>query len=456
MKKNIKWLINIAAICLCICAMAIGVYAAKQASLSTKGTITFTAVGCDLEITGTLSGYATDIYATTTSSKELSKVTLEEANSYTGAVDIGEVYFSEFAAEEPQIVMTLNIKNNSKFVVSGIVTVPDTIANGNIKIEKNTDKVNMAAETGRSTVVITFTLVNLEENVEINLSELSDLNIKFDKSTEHLEMELYKEDGLLWLEAGTYPTEVAEGETDIYGDYKGKPIRWFAFAKVNGTVDESTGIFTKTEVLETLSGKKGSASTDTCDVLNLDNISGNYYFISEFVLMQSAMGDNYNTIDKDGDGEGNALAPANDYQYSEIRKYIDGDMLTKFSMKNIVDVYATQRVLESEAGYMYNSASGMYDSVTIMENCTSKMWILSETESYFLPEGNLAASTGGTRGTTYPKAVSTGYWWLRSQGQLSSSTYKYVDTSGSLNWNNLTCMYGLRTAFQYTIAEGTI
>jgi len=187
-----------------------------------------------------------------------------------------------------------------------------------------------------------------------------------------------------------------------------------------------------------------------------NNISGNYYFISEFVLMQSAMGDNYNTIDKDGDGEGNALAPANDYQYSEIRKYIDGDMLTKFSMKNIVDVYATQRVLESEAGYMYNSASGMYDSVTIMENCTSKMWILSETESYFLPEGNLAASTGGTRGTTYPKAVSTGYWWLRSQGQLSSSTYKYVDTSGSLNWNNLTCMYGLRTAFQYTIAEGTI
>ncbi|MBE7074916.1 MAG: hypothetical protein E7376_02950, partial [Clostridiales bacterium] len=58
MKKNYKWLINIAAICLCICAMAIGIYAAKQASLTATGTIGFTAHDCTVEVSGTIDAYA--------------------------------------------------------------------------------------------------------------------------------------------------------------------------------------------------------------------------------------------------------------------------------------------------------------------------------------------------------------------------------------------------------------
>ncbi|MBE7074853.1 MAG: hypothetical protein E7376_02615 [Clostridiales bacterium] len=467
MKKNIKLLINIAAICLCVCAMAIGVYAAKQASLSTKGTITFTAVGCDLEITGTLSGYATDIYATTTSTKDLTKVTLNDTNNYTGAVDVGAVYFSEFASEEPQIVMTLNIKNNSKFKVSGYVSVPDTVADGNIEVKTNIDKVNMSAETGTATVVITFALTNLKEDTQINLSELTDLNIQFEKFTDNSDVPFYIEDDILYLEFGTYPTEVAEGETDIYGDYKGKPIRWFAFAKVDGTVDETTGVFTKTEVLQTLSGKKGSADTDTCDVLDFgvpaSSLCGSYYFISEFILDSHVYHKDGSLIDKDGDGSGTETAPSHDYQYADIRTYLESEFIEKFGIDIITQGLAIERILEPEAGNVSNPTGG-YDTVTNMENCSNKLWLLSETEVSFLTARYSYTNLGTfTSLTCYPKNDSNyaatqndNRWGTRTPAPVTSSCIKYISgmsifqSPGSYVYEEI----GIRPAFQVTIPEG--
>ncbi|MBE7075083.1 MAG: hypothetical protein E7376_03815, partial [Clostridiales bacterium] len=61
MKKNIKWLINVATICLCLCAIAIGIYAAKQASLTATGTIGFTATNVYAEVSGQTSGAAEEV-----------------------------------------------------------------------------------------------------------------------------------------------------------------------------------------------------------------------------------------------------------------------------------------------------------------------------------------------------------------------------------------------------------
>jgi len=61
MKKNFKWLINVATICLCLCAIAIGVYAAKQASLTATGTIGFTATNVYAEVSGQTSGAAEEV-----------------------------------------------------------------------------------------------------------------------------------------------------------------------------------------------------------------------------------------------------------------------------------------------------------------------------------------------------------------------------------------------------------
>ncbi|MBE7074993.1 MAG: hypothetical protein E7376_03345, partial [Clostridiales bacterium] len=59
MKNKFKWLINVFTLVLCVCALAIGVYAAKQASLTATGTIGFKAHGVDMNVTGYIYGHAT-------------------------------------------------------------------------------------------------------------------------------------------------------------------------------------------------------------------------------------------------------------------------------------------------------------------------------------------------------------------------------------------------------------
>ena len=130
-KRRYKILLNIATLCLCLAAIAVGVYSVKTAQLNITGTIGFQAHNCDVYVNGTLTG------ASTLSGTTLTPTTLyyyDKTNNNTDTTKyvnvhndttgwaIGDVYFDDMnnvpeGKLAQDIVITLKIYNNSKFPV---------------------------------------------------------------------------------------------------------------------------------------------------------------------------------------------------------------------------------------------------------------------------------------------------------------------------------------------------
>ena len=143
MKKKFGILINIAVICLCICALAIGVYSATTAQLTVSGSIGFTAHNCELQVDITKQGYADpqDItkYITTAESVDLDSKTQATTGklggnnpTFNGNVDLGTMNFTDLAEDTiPPIIVKVTVTNISAYPVSGFVMVEVPI-NSNI------------------------------------------------------------------------------------------------------------------------------------------------------------------------------------------------------------------------------------------------------------------------------------------------------------------------------------
>ncbi len=56
-KRKFNFIIDIAVLCLCVAAIAIGVYSAKQATLNVSGTIGFNAHDCEVAVSGVMNAY---------------------------------------------------------------------------------------------------------------------------------------------------------------------------------------------------------------------------------------------------------------------------------------------------------------------------------------------------------------------------------------------------------------
>ncbi|MBE7075084.1 MAG: hypothetical protein E7376_03820, partial [Clostridiales bacterium] len=138
MKKKFKWLINVATLVLCVCALAIGVYAAKQASLTATGTIGFKAHGLDLSITGTMYGHATTKDGQAVTSADPTALTSTFTDG-TGTMTLGNMYFSDLGTEVEDIVITLTIQNNTLYAVEGVLSLPTTF--NTISFEKTNNPI---------------------------------------------------------------------------------------------------------------------------------------------------------------------------------------------------------------------------------------------------------------------------------------------------------------------------
>ena len=58
MKRKYSWIFNVVVICLCLCAIAFGVYSATTASITASGKIAFTAHGCKASATVAMRGHS--------------------------------------------------------------------------------------------------------------------------------------------------------------------------------------------------------------------------------------------------------------------------------------------------------------------------------------------------------------------------------------------------------------
>lgn len=138
-KRKFNFIIDIAVLCLCVAAIAIGVYSAKQATLNVSGTIGFNAHDCEVAVSGVMNAYTQNANGTNDAVvKYFNKTEAEggEANIVKGSGstntwDIGSVCFDDLNVDKYHYVndisFTFNITNNSAFYVD--VTVDQKCIN---------------------------------------------------------------------------------------------------------------------------------------------------------------------------------------------------------------------------------------------------------------------------------------------------------------------------------------
>ena len=127
-KKKLTFLTDIAVLVLCVCAIAIGVYSAKNASLNVGGTVGFIAHNCNVRVYGEITGAvdANDVELTENSetatpffregtSGKVGKVVSDKANN---EWNFGKIYFSDLNTSEGKavndIIFTFTLTNLSE------------------------------------------------------------------------------------------------------------------------------------------------------------------------------------------------------------------------------------------------------------------------------------------------------------------------------------------------------
>lgn len=189
-KKKLTFLTDIAVLVLCVCAIAIGVYSAKNASINIGGSVGFNAHDCKVRVLGKISGAydkdgnkltenndsATVLFAdaTDTTKGKLITGTSEENNWI-----FGNIYYNDLTAPNSyslaeDIVFTFEITNESAYDVAFKVikptSLPDnivssiTIDNNEQTEETENDATLLNKRGDKVTVVLTLRL-GYEENI---------------------------------------------------------------------------------------------------------------------------------------------------------------------------------------------------------------------------------------------------------------------------------------------------
>ncbi len=157
-KRKFSILLNVAVLCLCVAAIAFGVYSAKNASLNVTGTIGFQAHNCQVKV----EGYIT--YAMRSVNDEWQEVknstggsgstawsdTFSTGDAYLSSSTVqtwnfGDIYFDDMASyqEAPTAIMiTIKISNYSKFPVGATLSGNATATGFTVKT------INLATQLG--------------------------------------------------------------------------------------------------------------------------------------------------------------------------------------------------------------------------------------------------------------------------------------------------------------------
>ncbi|MBE7082272.1 MAG: hypothetical protein E7378_01145 [Clostridiales bacterium] len=138
MKRKLVFIFNIVSFCLCVCAIAIGVWSVKRASLFLNGDIGFVGNNCNATITIEVDGAATteggeaqnDLYVqndgTGLGSATKSEILL---NGQDLLINLNSLFFPNLSngSTPPEIVMTFTITNTSNFPIVAYLELDDQL-----------------------------------------------------------------------------------------------------------------------------------------------------------------------------------------------------------------------------------------------------------------------------------------------------------------------------------------
>ena len=190
-KRKFNLLLEIATICLCVAAIAFGVYSAKSASLNVSGTLGFTAHNCNVIITPSYTCANSSEAGASVKTTTLDNVELGNPASQTSQnVAFDSLYFNDLVENGDKIVLTLKVENKSMFDVkiklgtlsykNGENEIPEEKVARNVTMTNDVIKdVNQTTEEKTSTITITLTASNIDDATGID-GTIS-INVDFSK-----------------------------------------------------------------------------------------------------------------------------------------------------------------------------------------------------------------------------------------------------------------------------------
>ena len=501
-KRKFNLLLNIATLCLCVAAIAFGVYSAKQASLNVSGTIGFNAHNCLVNITGKYKAYTSSNLATRTTT------TLTETNvggsasaDYKKNLNITDtLYFSDLATDNlgHEIEFELTIKNNSPFKISVKAPAPTLTTASDTAITSVTGSTSNASFTleqkdatdSTKTITLKFTLADIENATEIANTSKFNINLSFEMWQQftidtvneevYIEVEVHNYE---WVKTTTQKLVTTMGHS-IVGSTATEagtdgltetPIRWYAFA-VKGEGDSYTkpSFVPDSNVSITTGTNEIWYSLYNVDMSKVTNYKNHtYWFIQEYVVAGGYKINNNDTSTQkgilfnlgSGDNYNNTYAQVNNNKKSTIYTFLEGNEEKSFATntgitnEELYDEIDSRSVDES---YDVTFTDGDAKDGKLACQFSSKFWLINHAELGLLCNQSVGLSDYGNKIKTYGINNQDGYtsgstvygalWWLRSPYADYSISAHCVDDFGYFYNNYVTDDYvGVRAAFQIQI-----
>lgn len=314
-KTKLNILLNIATLCLCVCAIAMGIYSAKQAQMNVGGKIGFNAHNCALDVWGKIEGAATSADQSTTPTTlnafkdgngndvtETNPLKVSGDNTTSLKLQDSGIYFYDYSTDGnvPNIVITIYFKNTSAFpvkVTCDLSALKTSLNSDTSKIELDETNTSVPSKIKANAQASASIVLKLTDNSKETTCNFN-LPISFDMST----------DLTKFLVNGNDTTTYPNADTNVkgwyiqMGSYNGSPIPWVPVAK-----QTAPGTFEKFDYTTTQPQEDET-----------------YYFMSFYGLGLSGNGgicyqrDNVSNTFADG-----TIAPTSDYSLSNVRSWLN-------------------------------------------------------------------------------------------------------------------------------------
>ncbi len=409
MRLKTKLYSVIMAFCLMLSLLAVGVWAVNSGTVNIGGTVSFIATDIYATITGKVEGATSTPSLSTLNYSATSTPTQTELNTWSRDLEFAK-------STTPTIKWTVTIQNKSERVL--YVSLTDnmtsiTNVSKSMTYDGTTYTTGEKAIPAKTTKVFTMTAVVNDTNKKA--SAVYDYAFDLRDANSDLAPDQGGEGGsavdLKQDTSGYYYVEM--------GTYQGNPVKWR---------------------LVGVDGERYTSSTKPT--------SGKGTFVLE----------TYTTEDKAFDSS------SNDYATSDIRAYLNGDYITALNLANDATYNA---ISAREISDLYNDMAWRIDDNYQVEDISlpsgalgaDKLWIMSVAEIYTLVGGGtITDGTISSNWSTYRNNLiwDGAFYWLRSLYPYSPDVAFYINHNGVWVNGSVNVPVAVRPAFNLVLGGGTI